>query len=222
MECEPCKIAALARAKAEKKTLQMATNKRKASGTKTPTKRRRRRKNYGSMTGKLANRSIQVKPMDLIALVGGAALNYFVVNPGLNKLSEKMVKDDGSPLLGEHQGKIITAGKGLTAAMLAYYVKKMPKEARLALVGVSASSVVELSAQLLPDKFVALKGTGDLWSNVGQQTPMIDIPMNETVAALDSPSGYQDLPDDIALYGMDETAIYGNFSGSGDLFSGFD
>lgn len=221
MECEPCKLAALARAKAGKKSLQMATKKvKKASGTKTPTKRRRR-KNYGSMSGKLANRSIQVKPMDLISLVGGAALNYFVVNPALNKLSEKMVKDDGSPLLGEHQGKIITAAKGLTAAGIAYYVKKMPKEARLALVGVSASSVVELSAQLLPDKFVALKGTGDLWSNVGQQTPMIDIPMNEAVAALESPDGYQDIPDDTALYGMDDTAIYGNFSGSGDLFSGF-
>lgn len=199
MACLPCERARLARlGKLSKMAKKLKTSK------KSPATRRKRR--VGSMGGKLANRSITVQFMDLLYVAGGAILNYAVVNPAINKLTEKMKKKDGTPMLGEHQGKILTAAKGVGAGYAAYAIK-MPKEAKLALFGVAGASGVELAGQFMPDKMIALSGTGDLFMGVGN-TMVLDIPMRRKKGAVTSGAP--------VVYGTDDIAVYG----TGDVFSG--
>lgn len=123
MACLPCERARLIRL-GKIKLNKMA--KKKSSKKKSPSKQKSVR-GFGGGT-------LSVQMGDLLYVVGGAALNYLVINPAINKLTEKMKKKDGTPMLGEHQGKILTIAKGGGAGYAAYAIKKLPKEARLALV----------------------------------------------------------------------------------------
>lgn len=168
MACLPCELARL------KKLGKMA--KKRKSSKRGGTRRRR----IGAL-GKLSNRSLTLQLNDLLFLAGGAALNYIVVNPLLNKLTGSLQKADGTPMLGKYQGEILTAIKGGAAAWAAYSTK-LPKEVKLALLGVTAASGVELVGQLLPDKMIALQGTGDLFMAGVGNTQLIEIPMRRRVA----------------------------------------
>lgn len=193
MACLPCERARLAKLG-------------KMAKKKTTKRRTTRRRSVGSMTGKLENRAISVKLMDLLWVIAGAAGNYLLVNPLLNQITEKMKKEDGTPYLGEHQGKILTALKGGGAGYSAYAFKKLPKEIRLALVGVAGASGIELTGQFLPDKMTALNGTGDLYLSGFGATPMIEIPMQRKSL---NGAGESVNTDVVATFGV---------NGTGDLY----
>lgn len=110
-------------------------------------------------------------------------------------------------MLGEHQGKIITAAKAVGSTVLAFAVK-MPQPARLTFIGTGIASGVELAAQFIPEKMTAVAGTGDLFGQIGA-TAMIEIPVNQKAL-----SGAMD---ETAVYGLEDTAV---MNGTGDVFQG--
>lgn len=202
-ECSLCELAAIARAKEAAQQQKMAKRRKTTSRKKTTT----RRKRVGGMGGKLQNRQVSIKLMDLLWVAAGGALNYIVVNPLINKLADKLRKPDGSPMLGEHQAEILTGLKAGGSAFAAYYFQKLPKEVRLALFGVTAASGVEIAGQVVPDRMVAINGTGDLFLQVGS-TPLLEIPMNSQQVG--------DTGGEAAVFGMEDPAVYG----TGDVFDG--
>jgi len=204
MACTPCERARLARLA----KLGKMAKKRKASGKRKTTRRRR----VGGMGGKLTNRTLSMNLFDLLYIAGGAALNYIAVNPLLNKLTASLKKADGTPMLGARQGEILTALKGGAAAYAAYGTK-MPKEAKLALLGVTAASGIELAGQLMPDKMVALSGTGDLFMAGIGNTTLLEIPMRRKGI-----SG--GLYDDVSIAGIDDYQV--EVASTGNLFESAD
>ena len=197
MACLPCERARLAR-------LGKISNMAKKKSSKKKGTTRRKRSRVGSISGKITNRSITVQLMDLLYVAGGAVLNYAVVNPLINKLTAKLQKADGTPMLGEYQGKILTALKGGGAAWAAYGTK-LPKEVKLALFGVAGASGVELASQFMPDKMVTLNGTGNLFDAIGQ-TRMLEIPMRSV----------NGMYDQVTLAGLTDNEVV--TAGMGDLF----
>jgi hypothetical protein len=174
MACLPCERARLARLGKISNNMAKKKSSKKKGGA-------RKRKRVGGLGGKITNRSITVQLQDLLYLAGGAVLNYAVVNPLINKLTDKLKKSDGTPMLGDYQTKILTALKGGGAAWAAY-ATKLPKEVKLALFGVAGASGVELAGQIMPDKMKSLNGTGDMWlSGTGDMyigsTQLLEIPM---------------------------------------------
>ena len=158
---------------------------------------------------KLKGRSISINFYDLLWIVAGAMANYAIINPLANKVIDQIGEENLSKL-GEHKGAILSAVKGLGAGVTAFSMRSLPKEAKLALIGVAGASGIEVAGNVIPEKMIAFSGTGDLYLGIGN-TEILNLPINSQGAL----NGVD--TDTIATFGVSEKDMA--MFGTGDLYA---
>ena len=160
---------------------------------------------------KLKGKSISINFYNLLWIVAGAFANYAIVNPLANKVIEQIGEGNLSKL-GPYRGAILSATKGVGAGMAAFTGRGLSKEVKLALLGVASASGIEVVSQVMPDRMIALSGTGDLYINGIGNTEILNLPINAQGAL----NGVD--TDSIAVFGNVKENQMATF-GTGDLYA---